>query len=69
MSLWNDLRSVARDAFPHRRQQILLAGSDGAATECWRTAYDQKRPYLALSDAVRAIPHIIEHDIFDGRIY
>jgi UDP-glucose 4-epimerase len=35
----------------------------------WRTAYDQKRPYLDLRDAVRAIAHIIERDRFDGRIY
>jgi UDP-glucose 4-epimerase len=35
----------------------------------WRTAYDQKRPYLDLRDAVRAIAHVIEHDLFDGRIY
>jgi UDP-glucose 4-epimerase len=41
----------------------------GQPLSVWRTAYDQKRPYLALSDAVRAIPHIIERDLFDGRIY
>jgi UDP-glucose 4-epimerase len=35
----------------------------------WRTAYDQKRPYLDLRDAVRAVTHIIERDLFDGRIY
>jgi UDP-glucose 4-epimerase len=35
----------------------------------WRTAHDQKRPYLDLHDAVRAIAHILEHDLFDGRIY
>ena len=35
----------------------------------WRTAYDQKRPYLDLRDAVRAIAHIIERDLFDGRVY
>jgi UDP-glucose 4-epimerase len=35
----------------------------------WRTAYDQKRPYLDLRDAVCAIGHIIERDLFDGRIY
>jgi UDP-glucose 4-epimerase len=35
----------------------------------WRSAYDQKRPYLDLADAGRAIVHIIENDIFDGRIY
>ncbi|HZP76307.1 MAG TPA: SDR family oxidoreductase [Pseudolabrys sp.] len=35
----------------------------------WRTAYDQKRPYLDLRDAVRAFAFIIEHNLFDGRIY
>lgn len=35
----------------------------------WRTAYHQKRPYLDLIDASRALAHIIERDIFDGRIY
>ena len=35
----------------------------------WSTAYDQKRPYLDLFDASRAISFIINNDIFDGRIY
>ena len=35
----------------------------------WRTALNQKRPYLDLLDACRAITHIIENDIFDGQIY
>lgn len=35
----------------------------------WRTAYDQKRPYLDLKDASNAFSHIIRNDIFDGRIY
>lgn len=35
----------------------------------WRTAYEQKRPYLDLRDAVRAIAFIIQEDVFDGRIY
>lgn len=35
----------------------------------WRTAYDQKRPYLDLVDAVRAFSYIIERDLFDGRVY
>jgi len=35
----------------------------------WRTAYDQKRPYLDLGDACRAIAHVIRRDIFDGHIY
>jgi nucleoside-diphosphate-sugar epimerase len=35
----------------------------------WRTAYDQKRPYLDLTDAVRAICFIIDRGIFDGKVY
>ncbi len=35
----------------------------------WRTAYEQRRPYLNLSDAVRAIAFFIERGLFDGRIY
>ena len=34
----------------------------------WTTAYDQKRPYLDLVDASRAICHIIKNDLFDGSI-
>lgn len=35
----------------------------------WKTAFNQKRPYLDLSDASRAISHIIENNIFDNNIY
>lgn len=35
----------------------------------WRTAFDQKRPYLDLRDAVRAIAYIIERELFDGGVY
>jgi len=35
----------------------------------WRTAYNQKRPYLDLSDAIRAIAFIIQNGLFDGRAY
>jgi len=35
----------------------------------WKSAYDQKRPYLDLVDATRAIAFAIKHDLFDGRIY
>ncbi len=41
----------------------------GQPITVWRTAYDQKRPYLDLSDAARAFSFIIKNDIFDGRIY
>jgi UDP-glucose 4-epimerase len=35
----------------------------------WRTAYEQRRPYLDLSDAVRAAAFFIDRNVFDGRIY
>jgi nucleoside-diphosphate-sugar epimerase len=41
----------------------------GQPITVWNTAYDQKRPYLDLLDASRAIIHIIENNIFDGQIY
>ncbi len=41
----------------------------GIPITVWTTAYDQKRPYLDLEDACSAIVHIINKEIFDGRIY
>lgn len=41
----------------------------GQPITVWSTAYDQKRPYLDLFDASRAISHIINNNLFDGRIY
>ncbi len=35
----------------------------------WRSAYDQKRPYLDLLDAIRAIAFVVKEDLFDGRVY
>lgn len=41
----------------------------GIPITVWSTAYDQKRPYLDLGDACRAIAHIIRNELFDGRVY
>jgi UDP-glucose 4-epimerase len=41
----------------------------GQPITVWRTAYDQKRPYLDLFDAARAFAFIIRKDLFDGRVY
>jgi len=41
----------------------------GQPITVWTTAYDQKRPYLDLLDASRAIDYIIKNNIFDGKIY
>lgn len=41
----------------------------GQPISVWRTAYEQKRPYLHLGDAARAMAFILRKDLFDGRIY
>lgn len=41
----------------------------GLPLTVWRTAYDQRRSYLDLHDAVAAISFIMENDTFDNRIY
>lgn len=41
----------------------------GMPLTVWRSALDQRRPYLDLEDAVRAIEFIIAGDCFDGEIY
>ncbi len=41
----------------------------GLPLTVWSTAYEQKRPYLDLSDASNALAFIIRQDLFDGRIY
>jgi nucleoside-diphosphate-sugar epimerase len=41
----------------------------GQPITVWRTALFQKRPYLAIDDAVRAVQFIIKNNLYDGRIY
>lgn len=41
----------------------------GQPLSVWRTALNQMRPYLDLSDAVRAIDFIVKADRFDNQIY
>jgi UDP-glucose 4-epimerase len=41
----------------------------GQPITVWTTAYNQKRPYLDLQDAVRSICQFIQADRFDGGIY
>lgn len=41
----------------------------GQKITVWRTAYQQNRPYLSLTDAVNAIAFIIQHQLYDGEIY
>jgi len=41
----------------------------GQPITVWTTAYDQKRPYLDLSDAVRAVEFVVKNDLFTGLVY
>ena len=41
----------------------------GQPLTVWTTAYDQKRPYLDLTEAVEALKFIISNDLFDRRVY
>jgi nucleoside-diphosphate-sugar epimerase len=41
----------------------------GIPLTVWTTAYDQRRPYLDLSDAVAAIVFFLKSRRFDGRVY
>jgi nucleoside-diphosphate-sugar epimerase len=41
----------------------------GQPLTVWRTAMDQVRPYLHLTDAVRAIRFVLASDLFDNRVY
>jgi len=41
----------------------------GKPITVWRTAMDQKRPYLDLGDAVNALGYVIKHGHFDTQTY
>jgi nucleoside-diphosphate-sugar epimerase len=41
----------------------------GQRLTVWRTALNQRRPYLDLQDAVRALEFVLETDRFDNQIY
>ncbi len=41
----------------------------GTPLTVWKTAYDQKRPYLDLIDAIRVMVFFLTNDKFDGRVY
>jgi nucleoside-diphosphate-sugar epimerase len=41
----------------------------GQPITVWRTALDQKRPYLELNDAVEALRFILKKNLFDRQIY
>lgn len=43
--------------------------ANGESLTVWKTAIDQKRPYLSLDDLERALIFIIEKKLFDSKVY
>ena len=41
----------------------------GLPLSVWKTAWKQKRPYLHLTDCVRAVNFVLEKDLFNGETY
>ncbi len=41
----------------------------GQPLTVWRTALDQKRPYLDLHDAVRALKFVVQRQLYDNQVY
>jgi len=49
--------------------KFIWQAVNGKEISVWKTAWEQKRPYLDLDDCIRSINFIIEQDLFDGEIY
>jgi UDP-glucose 4-epimerase len=49
--------------------KFIWQACQGIPITVWRSALEQRRPYLDLSDAVRAIALILERGLFDDRVY
>lgn len=49
--------------------KFIWQACQGLPITVWRSALDQRRPYLDLEDGVRAINFIIERGLFDNRVY
>lgn len=46
--------------------RFLWQAATGQPMTVWKTAWNQKRPYLYLGDCVKAINFVFERDLFDG---
>jgi len=49
--------------------KFVLQAVLGEPLTVWRTALEQKRPYLDVEDAVRALRFVVDGDHFDGGVY
>lgn len=49
--------------------KFIWQACSGRPITVWRTAIDQKRPYLDVADAVGALRFILDRGLFDNQIY
>ena len=49
--------------------KFCYQASIGQPLTVWETALKQKRPFLSLNDATRAIAFVIENNLFDGGVF
>ena len=49
--------------------KFILQAVMGEDVTVWKTAYNQKRPYCDLNDAIAAINYSINNSVFDNEIY
>jgi nucleoside-diphosphate-sugar epimerase len=49
--------------------KFIWQAVNGQPLTVWRTAMDQRRPYLDITDATRALKFFMQRDIFDGKVY
>ena len=49
--------------------RFIFQSKLGIPLTVWRTALDQKRPYLSLLDCIAAVQHVMDRDLFDGEVY
>ena len=49
--------------------KFCYQAAKGEKLTVWKTALNQKRPYLDIKDASNAVSHIIKNNMFDNKIY
>ena len=49
--------------------KFCFQASIGQPLSVWETALNQKRPFLSLNDATRAIAFVIKNNLFDGGVF
>lgn len=49
--------------------KFIFQAATGKEITVWKTAYNQKRPYCDLNDAIAAVNYSIKNSVFDNEVY